>query len=145
MSDLVTQRNIGALIALVTCIPPESSAGGTINGTAIDRTLHGLANSCVLHQMVGSVSGAPSAVSILSKLQHSPDGSAWSDFQINGTTQQAAALTAANTDSSAAIDLTMAARFIRPVMTVTLTGGTTPAALVAADLVLGGERTLPAV
>ena len=36
MTDLVTQRNIGALVALVTAIPPESSSGGTINGTAIE-------------------------------------------------------------------------------------------------------------
>ena len=52
MTDLVTQRNIGALIALVTNIAPENSSGGTINGTAVDRFQHGLANSCVLHQMV---------------------------------------------------------------------------------------------
>ena len=145
MTDLVTQRNIGALVALVTAIPPESSSGGTINGTAIDRLLHGLANCCILHQMVGAVSGTPTTASVVSKLQHSPDNATWTDFQINGTTQQAAALTAANSEDSLSIDLTAASRFIRPVMTVAFTGGTTPAALVAADLVLAGERALPAV
>ena len=145
MPDLVTQRNIGALVALVTSIPPESSSGGAINGTAIDRTLHGLANSCVLHQMVGAVSGAPTAVSVQTKLQHSPDNTTWSDFQINGTTQSAPVLTATNTDDGVAIDLTTAYRFIRAEMTVAFTGGTTPAAVVASDLVLGGERVLAAV
>lgn len=145
MPDLVTQRNIGALVALVTSIPPESSSGGAINGTAIDRTFHGLANSCVLHQMVGAVSGAPTAVSVQTKLQHSPDNTTWSDFQINGTTQSAPALTAANSEDSLAIDLTTAYRFIRAEMTVAFTGGTTPAAVVASDLVLGGERVLAAV
>ena len=145
MSDLVTQRNIGALVALVTVLPPESSSGGTLNGSTIDRILHGLANSCVLHQMVGTVSGAPTALSVQTALQHSPDGQTWSPFQINGWTPQTAALTAANTDGTVSIDLTAACRFIRPVMTVAFTGGTTPAALVAADLVLAGERELPAV
>ena len=145
MTDLVTQRNIGALVALVTAIPPESSGGGTINGTAIDRLLHGLANCCILHQMAGAVSGTPSAVSIQTKLQHASDNATWSDFQINGTTQATAALTAANSEDSLSIDLTAASRFVRPVMTVAFTGGTTPAALVAADLVLAGERALPAV
>lgn len=145
MPDLVTQRNIGALVALVTSIPPESSSGGAINGTVIDRTFHGLANSCVLHQMVGAVSGAPTTVSVQTKLQHSPDNTTWSDFQINGTTQSAPALTAANSEDSLAIDLTTAYRFIRAEMTVAFTGGTTPAAVVASDLVLGGERVLAAV
>jgi hypothetical protein len=145
MADITTQRNIGALVALVTSIPPENSSGGTINGNAIDRTLHGLANSCVLHQMVGAVSGAPTALAVQTALQHSPDGATWSPFQINGTAQQTAVLAAANSDNSAAIDLTTAYRFIRPEMTVTFTGGTTPSALVASDLVLGGERVLAAV
>ncbi len=145
MTDLVTQRNIGALVALVTVLPPESSGGGTINGTTIDRFLHGLANCCVLHQMLGIVSGAPATVSVQTALHHSPDGQIWSPFQINGTTQQTAALTAANTDGTVPIDLTAASRFIRPVTTVALTGGASPAALVAADLVLSGERALPAV
>ena len=145
MTDLVTQRNISALISLVTDIAPETSSGGTINGTAIDRLQHGLANSCVLHQMVGAISGAPTAASVQTKLQHSQDDSTWSDFQINGTTQATAAITAANNDGSVGIDLTTAYRFIRAEMTVAFTGGTSPAALVASDLVLGGERALPAV
>ena len=145
MTDLVIQRNVGALIALVPAIPPESSSGGSITGTTIDRFAHGLANSCVLHQMLGAVSGAPTAVSVQTKLQHSQDDVTWSDFQINGTTQTTAALAAANTDGSLGIDLTTAWRFIRAEMTVTFTGGTTPSALVAADLVLAGERSLPAV
>ena len=145
MTDLVAQRNIGALIALVPAIPPESSSGGTINGTALDRFAHGLPNSCVLHQMVGAISGAPTATSVQTKLQHSQDDVTWSDFQINGTTQATAAIAAANTDGSIGIDLTTAYRFIRAEMVVTFTGGTTPAALVAADLVLGGERSLPAL
>ena len=145
MSDLVTQRNIGALIVPVTSVFPESASAGTINGTSIDRTLHNLANSCVLHQVTGAETGAPTTASVQTKLQHSPDNSTWSDYQIGTTVQETAALTVANSENTAAIDLTGAYRFIRPVTIVAFTGGTSPAIEVAAGVILGGERELAAV
>lgn len=145
MSDLVTQRNIGSLVVPVTSVFPESAAAGTINGTSIDRTLHNLAGSCVLHQVVGAETGAPTATSVQTTLQHSPDNATWSNYQIGTAVQQTAALTGANSENTAAIDLTGAYRFIRAVTTVAFTGGTSPAILVAADIILGGERELAAV
>lgn len=145
MSDLVTQRNIGSLIVPVTSVFPESAVAGTVNGSSIDRTLHNLANSCVLHQVTGAESGAPTAASVQTTLQHSPDNATWSNYQIGTAVQQTAALTAANSENTAAIDLTGAYRFIRAVTVVSFTGGTSPAVLVAADIILGGERVLAAV
>ncbi len=146
MSDLVTQRNIGSLVVPVTSVFPESAAAGTINGASIDRTLHNLPNSCVLHQVVGAESGAPTTTSVQTKLQDSPDNSTWSDFKAGtANVQQTAALIAANSENTASIDLTAANRFIRAVSTVAFTGGTSPAILVAADIILGGERELVAV
>ena len=145
MSDLVTLRNIGSLVVPVTSVFPESAAAGTINGASIDRTLHNLAGSCVLHQIVGADSGAPTTLNVQTTLQHSPDNSTWSNYQIASTTQQTAALTAVSSENTAAIDLTGAARFIRAVTVVAFTGGTSPAVLVAADIILGGERELAAV
>ena len=145
MSDLVTLRNIGSLVVPVTSVFPESAAVGTINGASIDRTLHNLAGSCVLHQIVGADSGAPTTLNVQTTLQHSPDNSTWSNYQIASTTQQTAALTAVSSENTASIDLTGAARFIRAVTLVAFTGGTSPTVLVAADIVLGGERELAAV
>lgn len=144
MSDIVAQHNIGALVVPVTSVFPESAAAGTINGASIDRTLHNLAGSCVLHQVVGAESGAPTTTSVQTTLQHSPDNSTWSNYQIGSTVQQTAALTAASGENTAAIDLTGAYRFIRAVTVVAFTGGTSPAILVAADIILGGERELAA-
>ena len=76
---------------------------------------------------------------------HSPDNSTWSDYQIGTTVQETAALTVANSENTAAIDLTGAYRFIRPVTIVAFTGGTSPAIEVAAGVILGGERELAAV
>jgi hypothetical protein len=140
------QHNIGSYVVPVTSVFPESASAGTINGSSIDRQLHNLPNSCVLHQMVGAESGAPSAVSVLTKLQDSPDNSTWSDYKAGTTTvQETAALTAASSENTAAIDLGGANRFIRAVTIVSFTGGTSPAILVAADIILGGERELAAV
>jgi hypothetical protein len=139
------QHNIGSYVVPVTSVFPESAAAGTINGASIDRSVHNMPNSCVLHQVVGAESGAPSAASVQTKLQHSPDNSTWSDYTIGTTIQETAGLTAANTENTAAIDLGGAYRFIRAVAIVSFTGGTSPAILVAADIILGGERELAAV
>jgi hypothetical protein len=145
MGNLV--HNIGALVVAAASIMPQSSGAAVINGNAIDRVAHNRALSCVLHQIAGAISGAPTGASIVTKLQHSPDGTTWTDFTlIDGVTvATTAALTAANTENSLSINLGSAARYIRPVTTITFTGGTSPAALVAVDLVLGGEDHLAAV
>ena len=143
--NIAYQRNIGAFIAAVTSVLPQS-ANAAVNGVTIDRVAHKLPLSCVLHTVVGALSGAPTTTSVVSKLQHSPDGSTWTDYIQPGETSVAstAAVTAANTEASKAIELSSAYRYIRSVTTPTFTGGTSPAALLAADIVLGGEMGAPA-
>jgi len=146
MGSIVTQRNIGALLSVVTSVEPQSSAAATINGTGIDRQAHSMAGCCVLHQAAGAVGGTPTTTSVVTKLQDSPDNSTFSDYKpdwVNVATN--AALTAANTENSLSVDLTAANRYIRAVTTVAFTGGTSPTALVAADVVLSGENTVDAV
>ena len=139
-------HNVGSFVVPVISVFPESAAAGTVNGTSIDRALHNMSQSCVLHQVVGAESGAPTTASVQTKLQDSPDNSTWSDYKAGtANVQQTAALTAANSENTAAIDLTAANRFIRAVSTVAFTGGTSPAILLAADIILGGERELAAV
>jgi hypothetical protein len=143
--SLAALHNVGSYIVPVTSVFPESAAAGTVNGASIDRALHNMPQSCVLHQVAGAESGAPTTTSVQTTLQHSPDNSTWSNYQIGTTVQQTAALTAASTENTASIDLAGAYRFIRAVTAVAFTGGTSPAVLVAADIILGGERELAAV
>jgi hypothetical protein len=147
MGDITTSRNIGALVAIATSVEPQSSAGGTINGISIDRATHQMPLSCVLHQQLGAVGGAPTTTSAQTTLQHAPDNSTWSNYTDPDTNAvaQTAALTAANSEDSVNIDLTNAYRWIRAVTVVGFTGGTSPTALVAAELVLGGEPLMPAL
>lgn len=145
--DFVQSRNIGAYISAVTSVEPQSSTGATINGASIDRMAHnGNPLSCVLHQIAGAISGAPSTASVQSKVQDSADGTTFADYQSDGAnTAQSVALTAQNTENSLSVDLTLARRYLRVVTVVGFTGGTSPAALVAAELILGGEPLLPSV
>jgi hypothetical protein len=141
MSGISTQRNIGELALPVMSVPPQSSAAATVTGTWLDRTAHGSALSAVLHGMLGAVSGAPSAIDVTVQLQDatSNGGAGAANFG------PAITLSAADTDGVANIDLSGAREFVAAVVTVAFTGGTSPAALVAADVVLGGEQELPAV
>jgi hypothetical protein len=139
-------HNIGAEIDAVTSVVPQSASAGTINGATIDRMAHNMPLSCLLHQVAGAVSGAPSAVSVVSTLQHSPDGSTWAAYQPDGANNAATpALTAASTENALAVDLHAANRYIRVSTVVGFTGGTSPAVLVAADVILGGEKNLPTI
>ena len=113
---LSANRNIGSYVVPVTSVFPESATAGTINGSSIDRTLHNMPNSCVLHQVVGAETGAPSATSVQTKLQDSPDNSTFTDYKAGtSTVQETAVLTAASSENTAAIDLTGANRYIRAV------------------------------
>jgi hypothetical protein len=138
------QHNIGAFVAVQTGVLPQA-ATAAVNGASIDRAAHNMALSCVLHQVLGAATGAPTGVSVVTKLQHSPDNATWADYTPPGASSVAVtpALTAVSTENSLAIDLASANRYIRPVTTPTLTGGTSPTILVAADVVLGGEQLLP--
>jgi len=131
-------RDVGKFLKTVAGINPTNSTGGTINGSAIDRTGF---ESCVLHAAAGAATGAPTAQSVTAKLQESADGSTgWAD--ITG-----AAITAITADNGAAevdVDLSGVKQYIRVVVTVSLTGGTTPAIPVASAVALGGAVEVPA-
>jgi hypothetical protein len=133
-----TQHDIGAEVKAVTGINPVDQAAGTVNGGSIDRS--GFL-SCVLHLACGAASGAPTAQTVDAKLQESADGSTgWSDITGAAVTQ----LTADNTESQVDVDLGTVKKFIRAVVTVGFTGGTSPSIPVAATVVLGGADTLKA-
>lgn len=138
MSGLALFRNIGAFIKTVVGIDPDNASAGTINGAAIDRTGF---ESCVLHLAAGAASGAPTTQAIDAKLQESADGATgWTDIEDAAVTQ----ITADDTDGEVDVDLSGAKQFIRAVVEVAFTGGTTPAIPVAAAVVLGGPQEVPA-
>lgn len=144
MGDIVTQRNVAAILLAIASVRSQS-ASAAVNGNSIDRFAHSVPGSCLLHQDLGAVTGSPTAVSVVTVLQDSADGVTFANYLPDGVNvAQTPAATAADTDAQVAVDLTAARRYIRAVTTPTFTGGTSPAALVAANVILGGENTQPA-
>jgi hypothetical protein len=142
-----TERNIAGFIVALQTAPPQSSGMATINGPTIDLLSHGLPKSAVLHQAVGAISGAPSAMTVSTGLAHSMDGNTWTNYSAdsNNVVTSTPPLTLTNTDNSVGFSLTSAMRFIRTVTSVAFTGGTSPLALVSVELILGGADKLAAV
>lgn len=133
-------RNIGEQLAVVTAVTPQSFSGsGTVNGASVDRYGHNTPLSCVVHLSTGAVSGTPSSFTLTAQLQHSPDGTTWSNFG------SSFALNAANSDASQNVDLSGAHEYLRVAVTPAFTGGTSPSVLGQADLILGGQLELPAI
>lgn len=133
-----TQHDIGGEVKAIKAINPVDQAAGTVNGSAINR--QGFL-SAVLHCAAGAASGAPTAQTVDAKLQDSADGSTgWADITGAAITQ----LTADNSEAQVDVDLGTAKKFIRAVVDVGFTGGTSPSIPVAATVILGGADTLAA-
>jgi len=133
-----TFHDIGSLVKSTRGINPVDSAATTINGPAIDRQGY---HSCVLHAACGAASGSPTAQTVDAKLQESADGSSgWADISGASITQ----ITADNSEGEKDADLAGAKQYIRSVVTVAFTGGTSPKIPVAATVVLGGKDRTPA-
>ena len=131
-------RNIGALLKLAIGIDPANDDGAAaINGASIDRQN---LESCVLHAACGAATGTPTTQTVDAKLQDSADGSTgWADI----TGASVAQMTGDDEDQYKDIDLSGAKRYVRAVVTVAFTGGTSPKIPVACTIALGGAKEKP--
>lgn len=135
-------HNVGALVKTFAGVAPVFSAAATINGPAIDRMGYG---SCVLQVQTGLDTGTPTTRSVIAKIQHSDDGSTnWTDLAVPvGGSFATTAITAVSTNAEVDVNLAGAKRYIRSVVTIAFTGGTTPTVGVSSTVVLGGLDKLP--
>lgn len=130
-------KNVGSLIKVVTSHAPKTSAGETINGSAVDRQDF---LSCVLAARAGAATGTPTSFTFNAKLQDSADGSTgWADI----TGGAVAAISADNGEKHVNVNLSSAKRYLRVVSVIAFTGGTSPALPVQTDVVLGGAQITP--
>lgn len=137
-------HNVGALVKTAIGVAPIFSAAATINGPAIDRLGYG---SCVLAVQTGLDTGTPTTRSVIAKVQHSDDGSTnWTDLAVPvGGSFATSAITAVSSVAEVDVNLAGAKRYIRSVVTVAFTGGSSPTVGVASVVTLGGADKVPAV
>lgn len=140
MGSVDRMNNIGGYISVQAGIVPTYATSETINGTGIDRLANANAKSCVLTAACGAAAGTPSAQTVNAKLQHSTaSGSGYADVTNGAVTE----IAADNGIESVDIDMSGLNRYIRAVVVVALTGGSTPKLPVDAKITLGGSDTLP--
>lgn len=129
--------HLGAYVDVVAAIDPQAASAGAINGSAIDRIDYG---SCVVQAANGEATGTPDSYTVDVKLQESADGSTgWADITGAAIDQ----IDADSGDESVDVDLRTCKKYVRAVVTVAFTGGTTPTVPVAVSIVFGGARELP--
>lgn len=112
-------------------IPPQS-ASAAVNGAGVDCTNN--EGPIHLEVSVGAATGSPTSFGVAAKLQESPDNSTWTDMVTQRPTVN---LTAAG---AAYVQGIRTMKYVRPVVTPTFVGGTSPAIMIQAT-VTGQKRS----
>jgi len=144
---MMRPNDIAAGLKLLALIAPKEEAAGTSYSAAIDRTGF---ESCVVHEFLGAVAGAPDSFSVIGSLETSHTGSGdWVAYVPPSNPPAATpdailpALTAASAQTRKGINLSNARQFIRYKRVTAFVSVTTPKVFAASSIVLGGARTLP--
>jgi len=141
--SITLKKDIGAWVKGEHTLSPQNSADDTTTaGASVDK---GDALSGVIVGSIGAVTGTPTAISVIFKLQDSPDGTTgWTDVKdLAAAVVQTAAATAIDTTVQLDVLLQPTKQFLRVSSIVDLTGGTTPTVDVGASLVIAGKSVLP--
>lgn len=134
-----------AKIKIVPGVPPAATrSAATVNGSAIDRRSlevsgggQWLEGNLILE--VGAAAGAPTTISVTAKLQESADGSTgWTDVTDRDRIEASSlVVTAENTLTLLGFRCPGLKRYIRPVLVVAFTGGTSPTIFCNVSVLLG--------
>lgn len=131
-------RDMRSNVKTLTAVKPQNKDGdGAVTGVAIDRLTF---REAVFSFNSGVATGSPTAVAIACKIQECDEsGGTYAD--VAGATVD---IDAADQHKEIELFLGPRKQFLKAVMTVTLTGGTSPAIDLSADVVLGNPVVLPA-
>ncbi|MBN1253986.1 MAG: hypothetical protein JXA50_01765 [Deltaproteobacteria bacterium] len=130
-------RDLGNEVKTLMAVKPQNQSGdGAVTGEEVDRL--GFEN-CVIGFNAGAATGTPSAVAIACKLQEcATSGGSFTD--ISGAT---VTIDAESQHKQLNVKLAGVKRYIKAVMTVAFTGGSSPTIDVGASIVLGNAKEVP--
>lgn len=112
----------------------SDESAGTVSGSSVDtKDIEGPVQALV---NVGEISGSPTATSVTFSFEESDDASSWSAVATTNTTS---VITAA--DTSAVISAHHDKRYVRVKAVVAFTGGSSPSAIISANVVGAKRRT----
>ena len=126
-------------------LAPQSFTGSTaVDGASVNTTGY---DNAAIHAYGAEASGSPSAAALAVKLQESSDNSTWSDAEDNTGTVIGFTL---NCESGAAENVARIEglglnrkQYLRAVITPAFTGGSSPAILGFAEIVMGNAQEKP--
>ena len=124
-------------------LAPQSFSGSTaVNGSSVNVAGY---TDAAIHAYGAAASGSPSAASLVVTLQEAPDNSTWTNALDNTGTVIGFTLNclSAAAENLARIEglLLNRKQYLRAVITPAFTGGSSPAILGFAEIVLGGPAT----
>jgi len=125
----------GDVISSVALYPQTVANAAAASGSAVDRRGY---DGGVICCTVGATAGVPTTLSMAFKVEESADNAEWT--AITGKTST---LTSKDSSGEINLDLTGVKRYIRLVVTGTLTGGSSPTGTCAGIVTLGQARALP--
>lgn len=141
--SLPLKKDIGAWVKAEHTLSPQNSADDTTtSGASVDK---GDALSGVIVGSIGAVTGTPTGISVIFRLQDSPDGTTgWANvLDLAAAIVETAPATAIDTTVELDVLLQPTKQFLRIQSIVDLTAGTTPTVDVGAVLVVAGKSELP--
>jgi hypothetical protein len=155
MADIVTQKNIGAMIDVVrasaaaSAVAAGSGDATTTTGATIDRMGYGgsMPSSALFSVIYDATLASGKTLSIGYAVQHSPDNSSWADYQ---TATYAVVATGASGGSVAAgefnvaVNLNNANRYVRINYNPDLNASGTDTNVTRAVAAIAGFDRLPA-
>jgi hypothetical protein len=120
-------------------IAQSVSGSSAVDGTSVNTTGY---TDAALHVYAAAASGSPSAASLAVTLQEAPDNATWTTALDNTGTPIGFTLTPTSSaqENVARIEGLNLNRqqYLRAVITPTYTGGTSPASVAFAEIVMGG-------
>ncbi|HEY3742446.1 MAG TPA: hypothetical protein VGL53_21505 [Bryobacteraceae bacterium] len=133
-----------ALVGGVSLAPQSFSGSSAVDGSSVNTTGY---DNAAIHAYGASASGSPTAAALAITLQESSDNSTWSNALDNtgtviGFTLNCHSAAAENVARIEGLNLNRK-QYLRAVITPAFTGGTSPAILGFAEIVMGNAEQKP--
>jgi hypothetical protein len=122
--------------------PQNVSGSGATYGPAIDRKGYG---ACVLNFLTGALAGTPTNVLYTFGLEESAtETGTYAAVTLSGNTLSGVAANIPGVNTEVNVDLKARKRWVKPIVTPTWTGGSSPYGIVGCVVVLGEADVRPA-
>ena len=154
MSDIVTQRNIGAMVSVkraTTAVALTAAGSGdatAVTGITIDRFTLNMPMSLVATSVGEATLSSGATLSLLTDIKHSDDDTTYTSLTSEASTVIVTGASGGSVASgfshSVSVNLSSAKRYVKICPTPDLSAAGTDTAVLRVVAVLGGENPLPA-